>query len=122
MKYGHFDDKAREYASQALEQLNELIPKNKKYEALYRGRRCLVLAILGRFDEAEAELKAVYALPLCESCNYCTCKDADVFKANIEEIRGDYARALELYREGADRWHDDVDFISGENRMKRKGL
>lgn len=122
MWYNGRYDKAREYASQALEQLNELIPKNKKYEALYRGRRCLVLAILGRFEEAEAELAEIYQLPLCESCNYCTCKDADVFKANIEEIRGDYARALELYREGADRWHDDVDFISGENRMKRKGL
>ncbi len=120
--YSGHCDKAREYAAKALEQLNELIPKNKKYEALYRSRRCLVLAILGRFDEAEAELDAVYALPLCENCNYCSCKDADVFKANIEEIRGNYARALALYREGADRWHDDVDFVSGENRMKRKGL
>ena len=55
---GHYD-KAREYAREALLQLEELIPQKKKFEALYRSRRCLVLAILGRFDEAETELKAV---------------------------------------------------------------
>lgn len=118
---GHYD-KAREYAREALLQLEELIPQKKKFEALYRSRRCLVLAILGRFDEAETELKAVYDLPLCESCNYCSCKDADIFKANIEEIRGNWARALELHRAGAERWPDDMDFVSGARRMMRKDL
>ncbi len=115
-------DKAREYASKALEQLEEIIPGEKRYAALYRGRRAMVLAILGRFDEATAELEAVYKLPLCESCNYCYCKDAEIFEGNIEEVRGNWTRALELYRSGAERWPDDMDFVSGMRRVKRKDL
>ena len=118
---GHYE-KAREYAREALVQLEELIPSKKKLEALYRGRRCLMLAILGRFEEAIAELEAVRKLPLCEGCNYCSCKDADIFEANMEEIRGNWTRALELHRAGAERWHDDMDFVSGARRMMRKGL
>ena len=118
---GHCD-KAREYARAALEQLEELIPRKKKFEALYRSRRSMALAILGRFDEALAELEAVRKLPLCESCNYCACKDADIFEANIEEVRGNWERALELHLAGAERWPDDMDFTSGVRRMRRKGL
>lgn len=118
---GHYD-KSREYARQALAQLEELIPCKKKFEALYRSRRCLVLAILGRFDEAAAELKEIRKLPLCETCSYCSCKDADIYEANIEEIRGDWARAFELHCAGAERWPDDMDFVSGMRRMKRKGI
>ena len=118
---GHYDE-ARAYAQEALVQLEELIPCRKKSEALYRSRRCLVLAILGRFEEAVAELEAVRQLPLCESCSYCACKDADIFEANIEEIRGNWTRALALHRAGAERWHDDMDFVSGARRMMRKGL
>ena len=118
---GHYD-KAREYAQAALTQLEELIPCKKKSEALYRSRRCLVLAILGRFEEAAAELEAVRRLPPCEGCSYCACKDADIYEANIEEIRGNRARALELHRAGAERWPDEMDFVSGVRRVMRKGL
>lgn len=118
---GHYD-KAREYAQATLAQLEALIPRNKKYEALCRSRRCMVLAILGRIDEARAELEAVRALPLCETCDYCTCKDADIFEANIEEVCGNWERALELHRAGMERWPDDMDFASGARRMMRKGL
>lgn len=118
---GHYD-KAREYAAAALQQIEELLPDKKKHEALYRSRRTILLAMLGRFEEAEAELAAVRALPLCEHCNYCACKDADIFEANIEEIRGNYEQALKLHLAGADRWSDDMDFISGARRMRRKGL
>lgn len=118
---GHYD-KAREYAAAALAQIDDLLPGKKKSEALYRSRRTILLAMLGRFGEAEAELSAVRALPLCEHCNYCACKDADIFEANIEEIRGNYEKALKLHLAGADRWSDDMDFISGARRMRRKGL
>lgn len=118
---GHYD-KAREYAAAALQQIEDLLPDNKKHEALYRSRRTILLAMLGRFEEAEAELAAVRRLPLCEHCNYCACKDADIFEANIEEIRGNYEQALKLHLAGADRWSDDMDFISGARRMRRKGL
>ena len=118
---GHYE-KAREYAGEALVQLEEVIPGEKRYEALYRGRRAMVLAILGRFDEAIAELEAVCKLPLCESCNYCSCKDAEIFRANIEEVRSNWVKALELHRSGTEHWPDDLDFVSGVRRMKRKDL
>jgi len=118
---GHYE-KSRAYAQQALEQLDELIPRKKKMAALYRSRRSLVLAILGRFEEAEAELAAARALPLCEGCSYCTCKDADIYEANMEEIRGNFPAAMALYRAGLARWYDDMDFAAGVRRMMRKGL
>ena len=77
---------------------DEVIPNQKRYEALYRGRRAMVLAILGRFEEAET------------------------FRANIEEVRGNWAKALELHCSGSERWPDDLDFVSGIRRMKRKDL
>lgn len=115
-------DAARIYAGQALEKLDQAIPHNKNYEALYRSRRCVVLAILGRLDEAREELALVRTLPLCENCDYCACKDADIYEANIEEICGNLEKALELYRAGAARWSDDLDFAAGIERMKRKGF
>ena len=118
---GHYD-KAREYAQEALDQLDILIPCKKSYEALYRGRRSIILAILGRFEEAIEELNVVRNLPLCETCNYCSCKDADIFEANMEEIHGNWAKALELHSRGAEKWPDDMDFIAGARRMMRKGL
>lgn len=118
---GH-EEKAREYAQAALDQIEELIPRNKMQEALYRGRRAIVLALLGRIDEARAELAAVRALPLCENCDYCTCKDADIFEANMEEICGHYEKAARLHRAGMERWPDDLDFASGLRRMMRKGF
>ena len=116
---GHYD-KAREYAQAALTQLEETIPRNKKLEALYRGRRSLMLAILGRFDEAVQELEIVRKLPLCETCQYCSCKDADIFEANMEEIRGNWENALKLHQKGSEIWPDDMDFVSGARRMMRK--
>lgn len=116
---GHYD-KAREYAQEALNQLEELIPYKKNFEALYRGRRALSLAILGRFEEAVLELEHVRRLPLCENCNYCSCKDADIFEANMEELRGNWSEALRLHSAGAEQWPDDMDFVSGMRRMMRK--
>ena len=70
-------------------------------------------------EEQVADIKARFAITadLEEAC-----KDADIFEANIEEIRGNYEQALKLHLAGADRWSDDMDFISGARRMRRKGL
>lgn len=114
-------DLAREYAAKALTQLEEIIPYNKNSEALYRSRRCVILAILGRVEEAREELAAVRALPLCAGCCYGSCKDADIYEANIEEILGNWQKAWELYSAGAQKWPDDTDFIAGMCRTERKG-
>ena len=116
----NYDD-AFKYAQEALVKLDEIIPNSTRNLALYRGRRAMALAILGRIDEAKAELDAVYNLPLCDGCNYCYCKDADIFKANIEEICGNYKKAMELYQDSIKRWSDDLDFVSGIRRLVRRG-
>lgn len=114
-------EKSRDYAAQALEQLDALIPQNKLYEALYRCRRAMVLAILGREQEARQEFELIRSLPLCENCNYCACKDADIFQANMEEVLGNYDRAMELHRMGLQRFPDELDFAVGMIRCKKRG-
>lgn len=90
-------------------------------EALYRSQRIRVLAILGRAEEAREELKKVRSLPLCEHCTYGSCKDADIYEAEIEEILGNREKAMELFRKGAEKWPDDLDFAAGIARLKKKG-
>ena len=82
----------------------------------------MALALLGRMEEARAELAAVRAMALCEGCDYGSCKDADIFEANMEEVCGNYRRAMELHRAGMAKWPDDLDFAAGAARMKRKGF
>lgn len=118
--YGSKEDTYR-YAQMALEELEEMISRNKRSEALYRSRRAICLALLDRMDEALTELAAVRTLPLCEGCSYCSCKDADIYEANFAEITGDYEKALQLCRAGREQWPDDQDFIAEINRLKKKG-
>ena len=59
-------------------------------------------------------------MPLCEFCEYGQCKDADIYEAAIEDLCGSRDKALELYRAGKRKWPDELDFISGEVRLKRK--
>ncbi len=117
---GHYDT-AREYAARTLDQLEQIIPTNRGYEALYRSRKALVLAMLDRMEEARTELAAVRQLPLCEDCDYSSCKDADIFEANFEEIAGNWQRAWALHKAGSEKWPDDLDFVAGMRRMERKG-
>ena len=112
---------AKEWAAQALEKLDEIVLTNKRWEALYRGRRALMLAMVGRLAEAKQELELVRSLPLCDFCAYGKCKDADHFEAFIEEICEHYENACHLHRTAGERWPDEVDFISGQRRMQRKG-
>lgn len=90
-------------------------------EALLRTSRVRPLAILGRFDEAQAELEKARTLSLCSHCVYGSCKDADIFEAELEEIRGNKKNALNLYRKGALKWPDETDFAAGIARLTRKG-
>lgn len=105
-------------ALQALERTDRELQGYLTVEALYRARRVLALALLGRTAEAEAELARVRELPLCEHCEYCACKDADLFEAMAEEVCGSRSRALELYRRGAEHWPDEMDFRAGILRLE----
>ena len=112
---------AAQAAEKALALLDERLELDLTDEALFRSRRSLALALLGREDEARAELADVRQLPLCHHCEYGSCKDADIFAAAMEEIFGSTDKARALYREGREKWPDELDFAAGEARMKKKG-
>ena len=123
MAYWHMGDHnaAREMAQKALEMLDAALAVNQLDAPLYRSRYSLMLAILGRNDEARAALEDTRKLPLCHFCEYGSCKDADIYEAQIEEILGNTDHALALYQQGRAKWPDDLDFLSGEMRLKKKG-
>lgn len=113
---------SRDYAQQALTLLDAQLEKNLTNAALYASRRAMALALLGREQEARAALAAVRRMPLCASCDYGTCKDADEFEASMEEVFGNYERAMALHSTHKEHWPDELDFAAGVNRMKKKGL
>lgn len=108
-------------AQKALVLLDDILTQDLTNEPLFRSRRCLALAILGRAEEAKKELENTRKLPLCEFCEYGRCKDADIFEAHIEEILGNTEHARQLYDAGRTNWPDELDFAAGQARMKKKG-
>lgn len=112
---------AMENAGKALSIIDKMLEQALADEALFRSRRSVLLAILGRLDEARAELVRVRSLPLCQLCTYGTCKDADIFEGYIEEIAGNIHKARACYAAGRRNWPDELDFDSGEVRLKKKG-
>lgn len=111
-------DAAKGAAHKALALLDDILSQNLTDEALYRSRRCLALAILGRAEEAKAELAATRKLPLCDFCEYGSCKDLDIYEANIEEVLGNRENAKQLYAAGRTKWPDELDFAAGEARLR----
>ena len=112
---------AAKAANRALKLLDEILEGHLSEEALYRSRRSLDLALVGREAEAREELERTRNLPLCDFCDYCKCKDADIFEAAIEEVLGNKEKALQLYKSGRETWPDDLDFAAGIARLSRKG-
>lgn len=114
-------ESARKFAGDALERLDAILRNHLVDGTMYRCRRVLALAILGREAEARAALDAVRQLPLCERCSYCACKDADIYAVAMEEFLGDEAEALALAKEHAEKWPDELDFVSARAHLERKG-
>ena len=112
---------AKESAQKAMEIIDRTLQEHRVDIALFRSRRSILLAILGDVDAARTELAEVRKLPLCQHCSYGSCKDADIFEADIEEIAGDRQKATQLYHAGRKNWPDELDFAAGEARMKKKG-
>lgn len=113
-------EQSEKYAAEALPLVEEKLKSFCDDELIHRTCHALLLMLAGREDEARAELEACRKRPLCEFCSYGACKDADIFEAYIEELAGNHARAKELYQKGRKNWPDELDFVSGENRMKKK--
>ena len=112
---------ARDYARKSLELVEDMLRYHVADEPLYRTRGAIALAILGREEEARAELAKSRQLPLCPMCEYCCCKDADIYEAMIEEVLGNSEKALALYRAGKEKWPDDTDFAAGIARLTKRG-
>lgn len=111
---------AAQIAEKGLEVVDEKLSKFQVDEPIFRTRRSVLLALAGRMDEARAELKLARKCPLCKHCTYGRCKDADIYEAYIEEIAGNRDKARELYLAGRKNWPDELDFHSGEIRLKKK--
>ena len=112
---------ARRFAENALERMDELLQQHRTDEAILRTRKCFALALLGREQEARAELEKSRMLPLCHFCEYGSCKDADIYEAMIEEVTGNTDKALVLFRTGKEKWPDDTDFAAGIARLTKRG-
>lgn len=117
---GHYDE-ARKTAELLLNRLDGELAKYNVDAALYRSQRVRPLAMLGRLQEAKADLEAARMLPLCSFCAYGGCKDADVYEAEMAEIAGEFDKALALFRAGAEKWPDELDFAAGIARLTKKG-
>lgn len=115
-------DAAKQTARKALNLIDDILERNLVDEALFRSRRSVLLALLGRIEDARAELVLVRKLPLCQLCAYGRCKDADIFEGYIEEISGNMEQARACYRAGRQNWPDELDFASGEARLKKRGM
>lgn len=115
------DDSARDYAEKGLQAADAKLSRHLRNEALYRSRRALLLALLGRKEEAYAELAAARALPLCRSCPYDSCKDADLYEAQMAEIFGDPELSRKLAEQYLEKWPDEEDFVCLMHNLKRKG-
>ena len=117
----HGDDAgAQKIAAKGLEIVDSRLASFQVDEPIYRTRRSALLALLGRMEEARAELAKARSCPLCKYCTYGKCKDADIYEAYIEEIAGNRAKAKDLYLAGQKNWPDELDFRSGEIRLKKK--
>ena len=113
-------DAARRYAEDAIAQIDEQLDGYLRDESLWRTRKAAMLTILGRRDEARAELLAVRALPLCEYCPYGSCKDAELGETFLEAALGSKDAAAQMAADGRRRWPDEIGFMELENYLKKK--
>ena len=111
---------AERIAAKGLEVVDSVLASFQVDEPIYRIRRSVLLALLGRMDESRAELALARKCPLCKHCTYGSCKDADIYEAYIEEISGNRDKARALYLAGQKNWPDELDFRTGEIRLKKK--
>ena len=108
-----FDEQGAGLASAALERLDRLPPAVREVPRVVRAR-ARVLEALGRRDQAEAALAALWKVRR---------SDLDVLQevAGARRNRGDLQGAAELYRQAADR-RPDLPFMAFEAAHSLEGL
>ena len=115
-------EEAKIEASTALTELEKEELPNHRFRALYETKKARCLALTGRMEEAKHILAQARTAPLCENCKYPSCKDADIFEAEMTMIEGKYKKALEMCEDFIKAWPDETDFLILKNYLLSKGL
>jgi tetratricopeptide (TPR) repeat protein len=111
-------DKARKLGETAVETIKKMSGSVDNYlnyhrNAAYRRKDfAVILALLGRMDEAEAMAKSVVDSLRCSFCRHSACYEAYLSLAKICEFKNDKAGALEYYRKANEIGSDDSEVIS----------
>ena len=113
-------EKQNMYAETALEENEKDLQKYSLQKTLYAVRKYRLLYLLGRQEEADELAQKIKKMPLCDHCQYCRCKDLEVFEMEAAELKGEYDKALEQARQGHEDWPDEEDFAVTMSRMERK--
>ena len=113
-------DEARTYAEKTIEDCDRELGKYILDEPLYLTRKARACMILGDEKQARELIEEARRMPLCRMCEHNFCKDALHFEALIEEMAGNYEKALELCKTGEKECPGETDFISVQNRIKGK--
>ena len=114
-------DKARNIAAEALQEEDEELKKATGMSLIHKARRIRLLAIMGFEEEMRKAIEEAYHTPLCETCEYCCCRDIDIYICQSEFILGNYDKALELAAEYLKKWPDEADFREIQYIIKAKG-
>ncbi len=91
---------------------DELAMKYTKYAFAY--------VAAGENEKAKPFIDKALTMPLCEHCRYSKCKDAYLALAEYYENMGDYDKAIEICREGAEIAKDEYDFVYIAERIRRE--
>ena len=113
-------ENARVYAAAAMKEVDGKLAEFETDKLLFMARKIRLLAILGKKEEAEQAIEECRHLPFCQSCPEHTCKDADIFRMEAEEIFGNYEKAYEIACEGQKLYPDEEDFLIAERNLKKK--
>ena len=103
-------DEARAVAATSLAALDKELEEYSSWRPIFLARRAEMLAVLGRFDEATDALAEIRRGALCEGCDFCSCKDADLSVCRVVALRGDLDQAEAMARENAKRWPGEEEF------------
>ena len=113
-------ESARKVSEQSLKELDRRLEGYSSFKPLYLTRKAQCLALLGRFPEAAEALREARSLPLCENCDYCTCKDADVMECRAVAMLGDFNQALQMIADCEKRWPGEEELPHLRNIIRAK--